>query len=109
MFEKGNKRPGTKYTEKVPKKACTKKNCDLCKKHGGAHTMHNTKDCHRYEKDRTEKSNSHNAKKGGKKPNPMKHSSVQLSKKMDRLKKAIKKQDDKWKKHHHSDSDSDLD
>jgi hypothetical protein len=32
--EKGNKRPGTKYTGKVPNKAGTKKHCDFCKKQG---------------------------------------------------------------------------
>ena len=36
--------------ERVPKKACTEKLCDLCKKHGGAHTTHNTGDCEKYEK-----------------------------------------------------------
>jgi hypothetical protein len=48
----------------------------------------------------------HAAKKGRMKPNPTKHSFVQLSKKMDRLEKAIKKQDAKRKKHCHSNSDS---
>jgi hypothetical protein len=57
----------------------------------GAHTTHNTKDCHRYKKDRREKSDFHAAKKGRKKPNPTKQSFAQLSKKMDRLEKAIKK------------------
>ena len=32
--EKGNKRPGTESTYKIPKKAQTEKHCDLCKKHG---------------------------------------------------------------------------
>ncbi len=42
----GKKQPGTKPTARVPKKACThKEHCGLCKKHGGAHTTHNTKDC----------------------------------------------------------------
>ncbi len=68
--KKGNKRPHTKSMGKVPKKACTKKHCNLCKKHGVAYTMHNTKDCCRYEKDRMEKSNFCTATKGGKKPNP---------------------------------------
>ena len=64
--EKGNKKPGTKYTGKVPKKAHTKKLCNLCKEHEGAHTMHNTKDCWRYKKDGTEKSNFRTTKKGKK-------------------------------------------
>ncbi len=29
------KRPGTESTARVPKKACTEKHCNLCKKHGG--------------------------------------------------------------------------
>ncbi len=43
--KKGNKRPGTESTARVPKKACPKKHCNLCKKHGGTYTTHNTKDC----------------------------------------------------------------
>jgi hypothetical protein len=57
--EKGKKCPGTKSTVRVPKKVRFEKfekHCELCKKHGGAHTMHNTSNCCRYEKDRTEKS-----------------------------------------------------
>jgi hypothetical protein len=51
--KKGNKRPGTKSMGKVPKQACTKKHCNLRKKHGGTYTTHNNKDYCRY-KDRTE-------------------------------------------------------
>ncbi len=69
--EKGKKCPGTNSTARVPKKVHFKKKCNLCKKHGGAHTMHNTHDCHRFEKDGNEKANFHAAKKGGKKGNPM--------------------------------------
>jgi hypothetical protein len=54
--EKGKKRPGTNSTARVPKKVSFEKHCDLCKRHGGAHTMHNTRDCCRFEKDRKEKS-----------------------------------------------------
>ncbi len=49
---KGKKRPGTNYTLRVPKKVRFEKHCNLCKKHGGAHTTHNTSECHRFEKDR---------------------------------------------------------
>ncbi len=42
--EKGKKRPGTNSTARVPKKVCFEKHCDLCKKHGCAHTVHNTGD-----------------------------------------------------------------
>ncbi len=53
--KKGTKQPGTD-SPRVPKKVHTEKHCNLCKKHGGAYTTHNTHNCHRFEKDRTEKS-----------------------------------------------------
>ncbi len=81
--KRGTKRPGTDYSPRVPKKARTKKHWDLCKKHGGTFTTHNTRDCCRFEKDGTEKSDFHTAKKGGKKSNPTKQSFAQKSKKMD--------------------------
>jgi hypothetical protein len=95
--KKGTKRPGTE-SPRVPKKVRTEKHCDLCKKHGGAYTTHNTRDCHCYEKDRTEKSDFRAAKKGGKKPNPTKQSFAQLSEKLDKLEKVIKKKDTKKRK-----------
>jgi hypothetical protein len=49
--KKGTKQPGTEATARVPKKACAKKHCDLCKKHGGVYAMHNTRDCRQFEKD----------------------------------------------------------
>ncbi len=103
----GTKRPGTDNNTKVPKKARTKKHCNLCKKHGGAYTMHNTCDCRRFEKDRMEKSDFRAAKKGGKNLNPVKQSFAQLSKKLDKLEKVIKKKDTKKRKHCISNSDSD--
>ncbi len=69
--EKGKKHPGTKSMARVPKKVCFKKNCDLCKKHGGMYIVHNTCDCRRFKKDRKEKSNFCAAKKGGEIANPM--------------------------------------
>ncbi len=48
-----------------PKKFCFKKHCNLCKKHGGGYTKNNTKDCHKYEKDGSEKANFHTANKSG--------------------------------------------
>ncbi len=42
--EKGKKRPGTNSTARVPKKVCFEKHCNLCKKHGGTCTIHNTRD-----------------------------------------------------------------
>ncbi len=96
--EKGKKRPGIDSTVRVPKKVCFKKHCDLCKKHGGAYTMHNTRDCCRFEKDGKEKSNFRVAKKGGKKGNPINHNFAQLTEKIDKLKKALKKSVKKGKK-----------
>jgi hypothetical protein len=46
----GKKRPGTEATIRVPKKVCFEKHCNLCKKHGGMYTTHNTRECHRFEK-----------------------------------------------------------
>ncbi len=71
--EKGKKRPGTNSMVQVPKKIHFEKfekQCELCKKHRGAHTMHNTRDCHWYKKDGTEKSSFCTAKKGGRKTIP---------------------------------------
>jgi hypothetical protein len=69
--EKGKKRPGTNSTVRVSKKVRFEKHCNLCKKYGGAHTMHNTRDCHRFEKDGKEKSSFRAAKKGGHNRNPV--------------------------------------
>jgi hypothetical protein len=51
--------------------------------------MHNSRDYCRYDKDRKKKSNFHAAKKGRKKPNPARQNFTQLSKKLDRLEKAL--------------------
>ncbi len=105
--KKSTKQPGTGSNARVPKKARTKKHCDLCKKHGGAYTTHNTCDCCRLKKDGTETSDFRTAKKGGKKPNPTKQSFAQLSKRLDKLEKVIKKKDTKKWKRRSSDRDSD--
>jgi hypothetical protein len=102
--KKGKKCPGTKAMVRVPKKVCFKKHCNLCTKHGGAYTTYNTPDCHRFEKDRKEKSDFCAAKKGGKKGNPVNHNFVQLTKKIEKLEKALKKSDKNGKKHHYEDS-----
>ena len=104
--KKGTKQPGTD-SPRVQKKVHTKKHCDLCKKHWGGYTTHNTCDCHHFEKDGTEKSDFRAAKKGGKKPNPTKQSFAQLSEKLDKLEKVLKKKDTKKRKRRRSDSDSD--
>jgi hypothetical protein len=89
--KKGKKRPGTHPTVRAPKKVRFEKNCNLCKKHGGAHITHMTRECRKYEKDRTEKSSFRAAKKGGKKNYPVNQNFAQLTKKIEKLEKALKK------------------
>jgi hypothetical protein len=105
--KKGKKRPGTNSMAKAPKKVCFEKHCNLCKKHGGAYTMHNTRDCCRFEEDGKEKSNFCTAKKGGKKANPIDQNFAQLTKKIEKLEKASKKSGKKGRKRHYEDSASD--
>ncbi len=104
--EKGKKHPGTKATIRVPNKVCFEKHCDLCKKHGGAYTMHNTRECRRFEKDGKEKFNFCTTRKGCNKGNPIYHNFPQLTEKIEKLKKALKKSGKKGKKHRYEDSDS---
>ncbi len=75
----------------VPKKVQFEKNCNLCKKHGGAHTTHTTRECCKYEKDGNEKSSFRTAKKGGKKNYPVNQNFTQLTKKIEKLEKVLKK------------------
>ncbi len=89
--KKGKKRPGTSSIARVPKKLCFEKNCNLCKKHGGMHTRHSTHNSCRFKKDGKEKSNFRAAKKGGKKCNPVNQNFAQLTKKIEKLEKALKK------------------
>jgi hypothetical protein len=53
------------------------------------------------------KANFHTAKKAGKKPNPAKQLFAQLSEKLDKLEKTLKKASHKSKKRPRDDSDSD--
>jgi hypothetical protein len=105
--EKGKKCPGTNSTVRVPMKVQFEKHCELCKRHGGAHTMHMTRDCHRFEKDGTEKSSFRATKKGGKKSYPVNQNFAQLTKKIKKLEKSLKKSGKKGKKCRYEDSDSD--
>ncbi len=73
----------------------------------GAHTTHATEDCCKYEKDGLVKADFYAAKKAGKKPNPAKQSFAQLSKKLDKLEKSLKKVSLKSKKRCRVDRDSD--
>jgi hypothetical protein len=104
--KKGEKRPGTDPTARIPKKVRFAKNCNLCKKHGGAHTTHNTGECRKYEKDGTEKSSFRAAKKGGKRSYPSNQNFAQLTEKIEKLEKVLKKSGKKGKKHRYEDSDS---
>jgi hypothetical protein len=102
----GAKRPSNDATKQAHKNVCFEKFCELCKKFGGAHTTHATKDCCKYEKDRTAKADFCAAKKAGKKPNPAKQSFAQSSKKLDKLEKILKKASHKSKKCRRDDSGS---
>jgi hypothetical protein len=96
--KKGKKRPGTDSTARVPKKFYFEKSCDLCKKRGGAYTMHNTRDCCKFERDGKEKSDFCAAKKCRKDGNPVNHNFAQLTKKIDKLEKALKRSGKKGQK-----------
>jgi hypothetical protein len=83
---------------RVPKKVHFEKNCDLCKKHGGVYTTHNTCDCCRFKKDGKEKSDFRTAKKGGRKCNPVNHNFAQINNKIEKLEKVLKKSGKKGQK-----------
>ncbi len=104
---KEKKHPGTDSTARVSKKVCFEKHCNLCKKHGCAHTTHNTRDCCRFDKDRKDKSSFRAAKKGGYKSNPVNQNFAQLTDKIEKLEKALKKSGKKEQQRHYKDSDSD--
>ncbi len=106
--KKGKKHPGTNSMARVPKKVRFEKHCNLCKKHGGTYTTHNTHDCRRFEKDGKEKTNFRTAKKGRRKGNPANQNFAQLTKKIENLEKALKKSGKKGQKHLFKDSDSTL-
>ncbi len=103
----GAKRPSNGATKQAHKKVRFKKSCKLCKKFGGVHTTHTTKDCRKYEKGGMPKADFRAAKKASKKPNPAKQSFAQLSKKLDKLEKTLTKASHKSKKCHRDNSDSD--
>ncbi len=69
--------------------------------------MHNTCNCCRFEKDGKEKSEIRATKKGGKKANPINQNFVQLTKKIEKLKKALKKLSKKTQMRQYEDSNSD--
>ncbi len=95
--EKGKKHPVTNSTVRVPKEVRFDKHWDLYKKHGGAHTMHNTRDCRRFKKDEKEKSTFCAAKNGGYKSNPVNQNFAWLTDKIKKLEKTLKKSGRKGK------------
>jgi hypothetical protein len=70
--EARSKQPSNGAIKQAHKKVHFEKSCKLCKKHGGVHITHTTKDCCKYDKDGMAKANFCAAKKVGKKPNPAK-------------------------------------
>jgi hypothetical protein len=104
--KKGKKCPGTNSTVWVPKKVCFEKHCYLCKKHGGAHTTHNTCDCRRFEKDGKEKSSFRAAKKGRYSRNPVNQNFALLTNKIKKLEKVLKKFGKIRQKRRYEDSNS---
>ncbi len=81
--KKGKKCPGTNSMVRVPKNVHFEKHCNLCKKHGGAHTTHNTSECCRFEKDGKKKSSFCAAMKGGYNWNPVNQTFAQLTDKIE--------------------------
>jgi hypothetical protein len=70
--------------------------------------MHNTCDYHRFKKDKKEKSSFHAAKKGRYKSNPVNQNFAQLTDKIEKLEKALKKSGKKGQKRRYEDSDSNF-
>ncbi len=103
----GAKQPSTGAMKQASKKVRFERSCELCKKHGGTHTTHATKDCRRYKKDGTVKVDFRAAKKVGKIPNPVKQLFAQLSENLDKLEKTLKIAFHKSTKCHRGDSNSD--
>ncbi len=103
------------FSDRIPKKRRTEKYCSLCKKHGGAHTTHNTPDCRKYESNGTPKSSFKGRKPNGNSRGPERparggSSYAQLSAKIDKLTRSNKKMKraiEKKKRKHHDISDSD--
>ncbi len=98
--KKGKKCSGTNSTARVPKKVHFEKYWDLCKKHAGTHTLHNTHDCRRFKKDEKEKSSFRVAKKGRYKGNPINQNFAHLTDKIKKLEKVLKKSGKKGQKCH---------
>ncbi len=110
----GKRKNGNSFADKIPKKARVEKHCNLCQKHGGAASTHNTSKCTKYEKDGTLKSEW--GKKGPFKTTPKTktvggNAFAQMAEWMAMLEKTLKKRTKassrKKKRHYSSSSDSD--
>ena len=108
------KRKMVSLSNKIPKKHRTETHCSLCKKHGGAHTTHNTADCQKYESNGTPKKNFKGTKPNGPSRGPETarggSSYAQLSTKIDKLEKSnrkMKRAIDKKKRKRRNSFDSD--
>ena len=96
----------SRIPKKVKKEGWTEKHCVLCKKHGGAHKSHNTRDCRRYNKDGTPiKKNGGAGKPHSKKAEGANFAQVIRAE----LNKALHKKASKRKKRRKDDLDSDSD
>jgi hypothetical protein len=110
-----SKKKMVSFSDRIPKRRRTEKYCSLCKKHGGAHTTHNTPDCRKYESNGTLKKNFKGSKpngpsRGTERPARGGSSHAQLSAKIDKLEKSNKKMKraiNKKKRKRHDPSDSD--
>ena len=106
--EKFGKRKGmSSSTNRIPKKAkpSLDRFCQLCKEHGIPHSMHNTKDCRKYEKDGSRKKfGRSDTKSCGRSGN----SFAQLMDKISKLEKLVKKSAKKSSRkcRHRNDSDN---
>jgi len=99
---------------KKAKKGWTEKHCSLCKKHGGAHTTHNTKECRRYNSDGTRKKTGNNPKadKPSRDKDGMNFAQIIRAETRKAVRAAFKKSNRSNKRRRHqrdSDSDSDSD
>ena len=92
--------------ERVPKKARTEKLCDLCKKHGGAHTNHNTGDCIKYKKGGALKKGFKPKGKSDKSENFTQNMKEGFAKVTKAFKKDLKKASHKERKRKHDSEDS---
>jgi hypothetical protein len=99
---------------KKAKKGWTEKHCSLCKKHGGVHTTHNTKECRRYNSDGTRKKTVNNPKadKPSRDKDGMNFAQIIRAETRKAVRAAFKKSNRSNKRRRHqrdSDSDSDSD